>query len=137
MTLDKNILSCKKVGDVFKELAHKHYDLVDFTKKVLKSDYKYGIENFFPLYYTQDVEYYFECFEDWFYIEPTTDNYNEDALYWLGYLFQSWYVDFKVSGEELSHKLSDEQIINLYEFWDIYHTQDTKYVFYDIFDIKS
>ncbi len=133
MSFNEKVLSCKKVAQVFEAMANKNYDLIDFTRKVLKSDYKYGIEQYYPIYYTQDVEYYFECFEDWFEIKKSNKKYNKDILFWLGYIFQSWYIDFDVDGIGLESMLTDEIILRLYEFWDIYHTQDPKYVYEDIF----
>ncbi len=133
MSFNEKVLSCKKVAQVFEAMADKDYDLIDFIRKVLTSDYKYGIEQYYPIYFNQDVEYYYECFNDWFKFEKSEKIYNKEILYWMGYIFQSWYIDFNIDGIALEKILTDDIILKLYEFWDIYHTQDSKYVYEDIF----
>ncbi|MGL5329342.1 MAG: hypothetical protein ACRDD7_08740 [Peptostreptococcaceae bacterium] len=133
MSFNEKVLSCKKVAEVFEAMTDKEYDLIDFIRKILISDYKYGIEQYYPIYFTQDVEYYYECFNDWFELKKSEVIYNKEVLYWIGYIFQSWYIDFNIDGIALEKMLTNEIILKLYEFWDIYHTQDSKYVYEDIF----
>lgn len=66
MALNANTVSCKKLAKVFEALPKHKYDLIDFTRNVLKSEYKNGLEKGYPTYYSQGVEYYYECFEEWF-----------------------------------------------------------------------
>lgn len=137
MALNANTVSCKKLGKIFEALTKHEYDLIDFTRNVLKSEYKNGLEKGYPTYYSQGVEYYYECFEEWFpNLKKTEVKYNTEALYWMGYLFQHWYVKLGINGVELETKLSDDMIIKLYKLWDVYHTQDLEYVYEDIFKVS-
>lgn len=51
-----------------------------------------------------------------------------EVMEWLGYLFQSWYEDFGITGKQLVNKLSITDYRWLVDNWVILHTQDTKYV---------
>lgn len=134
MALNRKTVSCKKLAKVFEALPKHNYELIEFIRNVLKSEYKYGLENEYPIYYSQGVEYYYECFEDWFpNMKKTNTKYNSEALYWMGYLFQHWFTHLGITGIELEEKITDEQILKLYNLWDVYHTQDLEYVYEDLF----
>lgn len=134
MALNRKTVSCKKFGKILEVLPKHGYDLIEFIRNVLKSEYKVGLEREYPTYYSQGVEYYYECFEEWFpNMKKTEVKYNKEALFWMGYLFQHWFVALGITGVELEKQLTDEIILKLYNLWDIYHTQDLEWVYNDIF----
>ncbi|MGL4346276.1 MAG: hypothetical protein ACRCTE_13840 [Cellulosilyticaceae bacterium] len=135
MALNRETVSCKKLAKVFEALTKHPYELVAFTRNILGSEYKFGLENEYLIYYSQGVEYYYECFEEWFpEMTQTEVQYDGRRLYWLGYLFQHWYIKKGITGEMLGTMLTDEMIHKLYDLWDIYHTQDLEYVWEDLFE---
>lgn len=133
MALNRKTVSCKKLAKVFENLTKHPYELIEFARNVLKSEYKSGLENEYPIYYSQGVEYYYECFEEWFpTMQLTTKQYDPERLYGMGYLFQYLYTKKQLTGVELEEQLTDEMINKLYQLWDIYHTQDLEYVWEDL-----
>lgn len=134
MALNRKTVSCKKFAKILEALPKHNYELIEFIRNVLKSEYKSGLEKEYPTYYSQGVEYYYECFEEWFPdMNKSNVKYNSEALYWMGYLFQHWFITLGINGVDLEKKLTDEIILKLYDLWDIYHTQDLEWVYNHIF----
>lgn len=52
-------MACRHLGRFFKIAVEYNLDQVDFVMKVLKSEYKEGIEKFYPQWYSQSPYYYF------------------------------------------------------------------------------
>ena len=81
MGLNPDTVSCKKFAKVFAHLTKYPYDLCEFTRNVLSSEYKHGLENQYLLYYSQGIEYYYECFKEWFpHMKITNRQYDYERL---------------------------------------------------------
>lgn len=100
---------------------------------MLNSDYKDSLESGDLICLSRGSLYYLSWIEEKNKILKR--NYSEkekryymDAMEWLGYLLQSWYEDFAITGRYIVQNLSEEDYMWLINNWAILHTQDTKYV---------
>ncbi|MBW6409359.1 hypothetical protein [Clostridium weizhouense] len=129
--LNKN--RCETMADIFKDSIKFEKEWLDAIIKILSSDYKDSLEAGDLLCLSRGSLYYISWIEEKNKIE--TRRYNEkekkyymEAMEWIGYLFQSWYEDFGITGKDLVNELSEKDYYWLIDNWIVLHTQDTKYV---------
>ncbi|AOR23734.1 hypothetical protein [Clostridium taeniosporum] len=129
--LNKN--RCETMADIFKDSIKFEKEWLDAIIKILSSDYKDSLEAGDLLCLSRGSLYYISWIEEKNKIETRKYNGKEERYYmeameWIGYLFQSWYEDFGITGKKLVNKLGEKDYYWLIDNWVILHTQDTKYV---------
>lgn len=130
--LNKN--RCETLADILKDSIKYEKDWFDTIIKTLSSDYKDSLESGDLICLSRGSLYYLSWIEENGLIssrkyDEKEKKYYMDSMEWLGYLFQSWYEDFGVTGKDIVGKLKDSDYIWLNEHFAVLHTQDTKYVF--------
>ena len=129
--LNKN--RCETMADIFRDSIRFKKDWLDAIDKILASDYKDSLEAGDLICISRGSLYYISWVEEAgkiAYREYSDKEklYYMEAMEWLGYLLQSWYEDFGITGKDIVGKLSKEDYTWLIENWLVLHTQDTKYV---------
>ncbi|MCZ6913938.1 MAG: hypothetical protein O7C59_05410 [Rickettsia endosymbiont of Ixodes persulcatus] len=129
--LNKN--RCEVMADLFRDSIKYDKDWLDATIKILSSDYKDALEYGDMRCLSRGSLYYLSWVEEKTIIEnkiytEKEKRYYIEAMEWLGYLLQSWYEDFEISGKNIVDKFSTKDFKWLIENWQVLHTQDTKYV---------
>lgn len=129
--LNKN--RCEVMADLLRDSIKFEKEWLDATIKILSSDYKDALEYGDITCLSRGSLYYLSWIEEKTTIESRTYTEKEkvyyiEAMEWLGYLLESWYEDFEITGKQLVDKLSREDFKWLIKNWPILHTQDTKYV---------
>lgn len=130
--LNKN--RCETLADIFRDSVKFNKDWLDMILITLGSNYKDSLEAGDLICLSRGSLYYISWIEetkkvkDREYSEKEF-NYYTNGMEWIGYLLQSWYEDFNISGKVLLEKLKTEDFNWLMDNWPILHTQDTKYVF--------
>lgn len=131
-----NILNrnrCETLADIFRDSIKFEKEWLDAVIKILSSDYKDSLEAGDLICLSRGSLYYISWIEEngdialRKYTEKEKVYYME-VMEWMGYLFQSWYEDFGITGKDLVNKLSGQDYKWLLDNWLILHTQDTKYV---------
>lgn len=130
--LNKN--RCETLADIFRDSIKYEKDWFDTIIKTLSSDYKDSLESGDLICLSRGSLYYLSWIEENGLIssrkyDQKEKKYYMESMEWLGYLFQSWYEDFGVTGKDIVGKLRDSDYIWLNENFAVLHTQDTKYVF--------
>lgn len=130
--LNKN--RCETLADIFRDSIKYEKDWFDTIIKTLSSDYKDSLESGDLICLSRGSLYYISWIEEDGLISSRKygekeKKYYMESMEWLGYLFQSWYEDFGVTGKDIVGKLKDSDYIWLNENFAVLHTQDTKYVF--------
>ncbi len=131
-----NILNrnrCETLADIFRDSIKFEKEWLDAIIKILSSEYKDSLEAGDLLCLSRGSLYYISWIEEnsSIIIRKYTEkekHYYMEVMEWLGYLFQSWYEDFGITGKQLVNKLSITDYQWLVDNWVILHTQDTKYV---------
>lgn len=129
--LNKN--RCETLADIFRDSIKFEKEWLDAIIKILSSQYKDSLETGDLICLSRGSLYYISWIEEEgsIAIRKYTEkekHYYMEAMEWLGYLFQSWYEDFGITGKQLAYKLSIADYQWLVDNWAILHTQDTKYV---------
>ncbi len=129
--LNKN--RCETLADIFRDSVKFDKEWLDTVIKTLSSDYKDSLEAGDLICLSRGSLYYISWIEENGTItirkySEKEQRYYMEVMEWFGYLFQSWYEDFGVTGKDLVNKLSIEDYKWLFDNWLILHTQDTKYV---------
>lgn len=114
---------------------------IDFTLKVLCSEYKKGIDIYQPQWYSQSKYYYFEEFMEDNNVktrkyDENQVEYEKDRMYWLGYCLQEWSNKVNLTGKKIAEVLGEKGVEHLLRNYKIYHTVDSMYVLKDTFNIK-
>lgn len=137
--MDEKIMACRHLAQFFQVSIKYSLEPIDFIIKSLQSEYKEGIENYQPQWYSQSQYYYFEEFlEDnevniKVYEEYEID-YEEERMYWIGYCLQTWSNNIGISGKKTAEILGKKGIKHLLDNYNIYHTVDPMYVHEDAED---
>lgn len=133
--LNKN--RCETMADLFRDSVKFEKNWLDAIVKILVSDYKDALETGDILCLSRGSLYYLSWVEENSSVQ--TQKYKEDekkyyteAMEWLGYLLQSFYEDFGITGKDIVNKFSLEDFEWIIKKWPILHTQDTKYVLEEI-----
>ena len=80
MNTNQKYRSIKLSGYIFTKLLEYNWDMVEFTRTYLNSDFKKQLVKCADELKLKDV--------------PKTDNhYDKNNLFWLGEMLQSWYID--------------------------------------------
>lgn len=129
--LNKN--RCETLADIFRDSVKFDKEWLDAVIKILSSDYKDSLEAGDLICLSRGSLYYLSWIEENGSInirkyDKKEKKYYIEVMEWLGYLFQSWYEDFGLTGKEIVDKLSLKDYEWLVDNWAILHTQDTKYV---------
>lgn len=138
--LNKN--RCETLADIFRDSIKFNKDWLDMIITTLSSDYKDSLEAGDLICLSRGSLYYISWIEETKKVKERvyTDkerNYYINGMEWIGYLLQSWYEDFSVTGEKLLKELKEEDFKWLMDNWPILHTQDTKYVFQEMKDTRG
>lgn len=138
--LNKN--RCETLADIFRDAIKFNMDFMDVIIKILNSDYKDQLEAGDLICISRGSLYYLSWIEEKNKIDRRTYGENELKYYmtvmeWMGYLLQSWYEDFNVTGKEITKNLGTEDFLWLIDNFGILHTQDTKYVIHEMERVRD
>lgn len=138
--LNKN--RCETLADIFRDSIKFDKEWLDAVIKILSSDYKDSLEAGDLICLSRGSLYYISWIEENGDIsirkyDEKEKRYYMEVMEWLGYLFQSWYEDFGITGKGIVDILSVEDYKWLADNWIILHTQDTKYVLEEMKKTRS
>ena len=107
---------CKTQANIYSYANNHGYDMQVFSKKYLASDFcNTEMDAEYSVYQMADVE---ECMD--FINEeisvPTINEvqYNEDAIWWIGYIYRALHLYSKLSSKELGEKIPFQNMLYYY-----------------------
>lgn len=138
--LNKN--RCETLADIFRDSIKFNKDWLDMIIVTLASDYKDSLEAGDLICLSRGSLYYISWIEESKKVKEKKYTEKEVVYYtngmeWMGYLLQSWYEDFEITGKQIVDNLKEEDFRWLMDNWPILHTQDTKYVFKEMKDTRN
>lgn len=140
-----NILNrnrCETLADIFRDSIKFNMDFMDAILKILNSDYKDQLEVGDLICISRGSLYYLSWIEEKDKIirrqyEDKEQKYYMVVMEWVGYLFESWYEDFGVTGKAITKNLSKDDFQWIIDNFGILHTQDTKYVIHEMERVRK
>lgn len=141
MNSNEKRISRKLSGEIFTKSLEYDWDLVDFTRAYLNSNFKNELELELLNVDTEEVDMALveKCIDELKLkaIVKTEDGYDKNDLFWVGEILQSWYIERYLTGKELNEILKDEDILELYEQSVWLYGCEPSYVYFDVLDISG
>lgn len=114
---------CQKMGKIFTlAVSEYHLNKDDFIENFLKSNTFSNICDGDCTLISQGRYYILNKFLDEITLKQEqdgTNEYDEDAMFWLGYLIMYWCISENISGALI---LSNYNLKKIYEYYDILHS---------------